>query len=187
MESINTAKNINQDIKERKKFNDDQLIENWLSLNLWPSLHAHLTAQSLPASAQTVAKKFDVTLEEAHEAIEGLQNLGLLYTDKNRYKAKKMNFLLTPDESSRDQLLKHHILKTKDTLAQTNKVNIRQGQNHTIATDEACIEWFKREYQKLIDKLYEKSEPITEGGIYNITSSMIKTSSLDKTNGKGDE
>ncbi len=186
MRDTNAIENVEKKVKEQRTSHNPELIENWLSLNLWPSLHAYLTSQSLPASAKIVAKKFDVTLEEAYEAVEGLKNLGLLYVDNNRYKAKKMNFLLTRDDLSSEQILKYHLLKTKDMLTQTNMVNIRQGHTHIIATDEACIEWFNREYRKLIDRLYKKSKPIKEGGIYNIASNIMKTSSLDKVNEKGD-
>ena len=159
-------------------------MRNWLSLSLWPSLHAYLTAKSLPASAKAVAEKFDVSLEEAHEAVEGLEKLGLLRIEDNRYEAKEMNFVLTKEELSSEKVLKHHIIKTKDMLSQMHGLNIRQGHTYTIATDEACMNSFIRGYKKLVDELYEKSKSVKEGGIYNISSSIIKTSSLDDEKGE---
>ncbi len=165
-------------INKEKQTQLETLYDKWLSLTLWTALHAYLTMKSLKSSPQVVAEIFQVNLKEANEAIEGLRELGLLVKDGDFYRARKLNFILTGENFSRNKSVNCHILKSKDALLKTDTDNLKHGENTVVATNDTTMETFREEYIKLIDKLFSLSKPITSGNIYNITLNAIQISSM---------
>ncbi len=171
---------VKQSIQER----DNMLLENWLCDPFWPELHAHLTIESLPASPQVVAETFSVTLEEATDAIDGLEELGFLVKEGSFYKAGKRNFVITKKEITKNQAIHQHILKTRYLLAQIKPETIEKISNYTVACSKEAMNKFKQDFDRIIFELLEssenslKNEEKSEKSIYNINLGIIKTSNI---------
>lgn len=123
----------------------ERLIEDWLSLPLWSSLHAYSTALPLPASYSLLANKFKASIEEIEEAIEGLVELSLLERKGNFYHAKKLIFII--DDFSKEQGLEYFLLKSKLTLSECTPSSLKHGRTYVIASNDHIVEWFNKEYK----------------------------------------
>ena len=158
-----------------------ELLENWFCFPLWQSIHAHLVVYPIGASPRLVAKKFNATLDEAVDAVDGLEQLGLLIKDGPLYKAGKMKFIVQEEEMDKETVLEYHRLNVKEILIQLSTKNLHQAKSHVISSNEETMKWFNDEYAKLLDALFEKSEKIEKPEkVYNLNSTIIKTSNITK-------
>ncbi len=93
-----------------------QFTENWI----WRSLLCLVENPAFNPSPRWIAAKLEIKVEQAVDALEGLQNLELIEKHENSYRVKKNWFDIQPKDLTRDELLETHIKLAPQILTRLN-------------------------------------------------------------------
>lgn len=98
----------------------DLFFGNWI----WRAIHALIEHPGFKSSPQWIADTLSISVEEAVDAVGGLEDLGLIFRDeKGAIKLKVQQFLLPPDKKTRSYAIHKHKQLSQQILAGTTAEN----------------------------------------------------------------
>ena len=75
---------------------------------VWRAIEALVLAKDFDPSPRSIANRLNISIEAAVDALDGLERLGSIYRDGRNY-ARNLNLnLITPENTSKNQILHAH-------------------------------------------------------------------------------
>ncbi|MCB9026116.1 MAG: DUF4423 domain-containing protein [Bdellovibrionaceae bacterium] len=162
-----------------KKNTDDDfnnLVEDFYNNITWRQLHALLTLKPISASPNNVATLFNIPLDEAVDAIEGLFSLGLLIKNGDTYVAGKKQFLIPDNLNTRENRTSEHVNQSRQILNKVDSTLDFGAWTHYLAASKEDMHWFRSEFKKLILELESRVTNNNQNELYTLTYTDVPTS-----------
>ena len=148
-----------------------QFTDNWI----WRTVHCLIESPNFDPSPKWIAKKLDISVEKAVDAIEGLLKLGLIEQVAGTYKVKSQWFQVLPKDLSHSDLLDTHIKLAPQILSRLN-----EDDKYTVQFFRGNEELLKKYVPRFIELYKQMDEEAQRQKISDVMASEISFVRLTK-------
>lgn len=156
-----------------------QYAGNWV----WRSVSALLDTQECPSSAAAIAERLSAPLAEVISALEGLQTLGLVQFNGQRYQKLGDLVVLMDRDLDPQAILADHVLISTQMLGRLRPRDENQKSFYRtsfLASNTVLVKEYCQELDQALRRLIQKSESCQPDQVYGLSVSLMSISKKNK-------
>lgn len=159
----------------------DLYYNNWI----WRAVHVLVEHPNFKPKATWIADTLSISVGEAIDALEGLEELGLIRRHNSTYVSEQLKFLMPEEKNKKEFTIRSHKSLSQQILAKSNIKEIEGSMDYFLIAEPKRLYSALREVLKKFENLSLQDDQSSDSQLYAIT--MTCTNLAPKMKGNSNE
>lgn len=153
---------------------------NWV----WRATEALIDHPDFEPSAQWLKNRLNISLEEAVEALDGLEKLGVLTRNGAQAKRRGVQFLIPQDLNTRSVKIQNNVHHSQQILNRLAEKEVGVGITYYSLLTKAQVNELYEKFDQILSQMHQAAAKSRDSRLFGISFSA---SAMDEEMSRGDQ